>query len=596
MKKFYFLLLFCSVSLFSFSQVFITEIADPDNNAEARYIELYNAGATAVDFTEGSGWQIDKYLNGNPGINATLDLTGSIPAGGFYIVAYNNTDGTFASVYGFSPDQLDNVNNGVAGSNGDDDLALVNGSDVIVDFWGVYDFGTDTNTDNSGTCAEYEDGRAERLTSVTTGSATFNESEWNVWADSAVTGCTSHQNAPRTAPSDFDPGAWGTATCELSLVNASAVCDAVTAGTDTYTATVDFSGGGTSTYTVTADSGTVDLSAGDPSTDATGTITVTGVSEGTDVVISVVDGALCDLSSTVTAASCVPLLTLPITENFDYPDGSLVGNSAWASHGGTAGDFQVLNGQAVVQHGVPSEDVNLPFTSVTGDIYFAFDMVVPDLGVPIGDGGTDFEYFAHFKDSDFGFVAQVDIVAPSATGDYTVGISSDQNVADATWGTDLLYDTTYRITVRYNQDTNIAELWVDASSETDTSILGADEPDPGATIASFAFRQSDSSENEAILVDNLVISQTFDETVLSTSNFDATKFSLYPNPTNTGFVNITSTTADAMNVQVFDILGKQVKNETLVNNRLNVSNLKSGLYMVKITQNNATSTKKLVIN
>jgi hypothetical protein len=50
-----------------------------------------------------------------------------------------------------------------------------------------------------------------------------------------------------------------------------------------------------------------------------------------------------------------------------------------------------------------------------------------------------------------------------------------------------------------------------------------------------------------------------------------------------------------MNVKVFDILGKQVKNEILSNNTLNVSNLNTGVYIVKITQNNASITKKLVI-
>lgn len=82
---------------------------------------------------------------------------------------------------------------------------------------------------------------------------------------------------------------------------------------------------------------------------------------------------------------------------------------------------------------------------------------------------------------------------------------------------------------------------------------------------------------------------------LSTNNFERVKFSIHPNPTNTGSVNISSTNTEAMNVQVFDILGKQVKNETLYNTTLNVSNLKSGVYIVKITQNNASTTKKLVI-
>ena len=50
-----------------------------------------------------------------------------------------------------------------------------------------------------------------------------------------------------------------------------------------------------------------------------------------------------------------------------------------------------------------------------------------------------------------------------------------------------------------------------------------------------------------------------------------------------------------INVQLFDILGNQVKNETLTNNALNVSNLNTGIYILKITQNNASVIRKLVI-
>ncbi|SDG89142.1 T9SS type A sorting domain-containing protein [Winogradskyella thalassocola] len=82
---------------------------------------------------------------------------------------------------------------------------------------------------------------------------------------------------------------------------------------------------------------------------------------------------------------------------------------------------------------------------------------------------------------------------------------------------------------------------------------------------------------------------------LSVNNYNANAFSLYPNPTNTGSVSISSSNSDAISVQVFDILGKQVKNQTLTNNTLNVANLKSGIYIVKITQNNTSTTKKLVI-
>jgi hypothetical protein len=87
----------------------------------------------------------------------------------------------------------------------------------------------------------------------------------------------------------------------------------------------------------------------------------------------------------------------------------------------------------------------------------------------------------------------------------------------------------------------------------------------------------------------------FSVQLLSVDDFNATSFSVYPNPTSTGFVNILGTTDNAITVSVYDILGKQVINETLTNNRINVSALNTGIYIVKISQNDASVTKKLVI-
>ncbi|MFV0571949.1 MAG: T9SS type A sorting domain-containing protein, partial [Xanthomarina gelatinilytica] len=67
------------------------------------------------------------------------------------------------------------------------------------------------------------------------------------------------------------------------------------------------------------------------------------------------------------------------------------------------------------------------------------------------------------------------------------------------------------------------------------------------------------------------------------------------NPTSTGYVNITSKTNDVINVAVFDILGKQVLNNAVNNNRLNVSTLTTGVYIMKISQNGQVITKKLVV-
>jgi hypothetical protein len=73
------------------------------------------------------------------------------------------------------------------------------------------------------------------------------------------------------------------------------------------------------------------------------------------------------------------------------------------------------------------------------------------------------------------------------------------------------------------------------------------------------------------------------------------QFSIYPNPTSTGFVNITSKISGAKNISIFDVLGKQVVKTTLMGDRLDISKLNSGVYILKIEQGKTAITKKLVV-
>ncbi|WP_299249832.1 T9SS type A sorting domain-containing protein [uncultured Lacinutrix sp.] len=83
---------------------------------------------------------------------------------------------------------------------------------------------------------------------------------------------------------------------------------------------------------------------------------------------------------------------------------------------------------------------------------------------------------------------------------------------------------------------------------------------------------------------------------LSTQNFEEkATFSMYPNPTSNGFVNIKTSNNAATQVAVYDILGKQVINTTLNGERLNVSKLNAGVYAVRLSQGNTVTTKKLVV-
>ena len=69
--------------------------------------------------------------------------------------------------------------------------------------------------------------------------------------------------------------------------------------------------------------------------------------------------------------------------------------------------------------------------------------------------------------------------------------------------------------------------------------------------------------------------------------------SIYPNPAN-NVVNITSDLNGIKNVEIYDVLGKQVlKTSTELN--VNVSALNAGIYMIKISQDGKSATRKLII-
>ena len=83
---------------------------------------------------------------------------------------------------------------------------------------------------------------------------------------------------------------------------------------------------------------------------------------------------------------------------------------------------------------------------------------------------------------------------------------------------------------------------------------------------------------------------------LGVNENDISNFTLYPNPASRGVVNVETSTPGEKQVVVMDILGKTVINTTISGTELNIASLKGGVYMVQVTQNNATATRKLIVN
>tara|TARA_R110000868_G_scaffold148544_3_gene370502 strand:+ start:672 stop:1010 length:339 start_codon:yes stop_codon:yes gene_type:complete len=71
--------------------------------------------------------------------------------------------------------------------------------------------------------------------------------------------------------------------------------------------------------------------------------------------------------------------------------------------------------------------------------------------------------------------------------------------------------------------------------------------------------------------------------------------SLYPNPVSNGKVYISTKNDLDKEIIIFDVLGKKVLQTSLNSRELNVSNLSSGVYIIKINEKEASATRKLII-
>lgn len=172
--------------------VSFSELADPENNLGARFIELYNSSAEPLSL---KGWQILRYTNANTDVSSLIDLSGYTIDGKSTLVISPNSE-IFEQIYGFSPDIAVGTNS-PADSNGDDNLQLVDPFGTVIDVFGV------PGEDGSGTNHEFEDGRAIRRPEVTGGASEFQFSQWEIYNDTGEAGTL---NQPQLAPDDFTPG------------------------------------------------------------------------------------------------------------------------------------------------------------------------------------------------------------------------------------------------------------------------------------------------------------------------------------------------------------------------------------------------------
>lgn len=389
-------------------------------------------------------------------------------------------------------------------------------------------------------------------------------------------------------------------TCALTLSTQTEACVMSTLALDDYTVTIPYTGGATATYTIST-SGTV--SGDNPSSTANGNIVVT-FSEGTAYAINITGGT-CNLDITGNSPECKPINTLPYNEPFNYTVGNSLGLEQMWTNVNSGDNIDIASGSltygSLVGTGNSASfagtgiDCFSPFTATNaGTLYAGFMMNVTDLS-GMTDGNES--YFAILTDAAQSFRARL-FTKKSGT-QYQIGFDASSTTTN--------YDTTLRnegdvvyVIMGYDFTTNMLNAWINPNLSTfnasTPSTLNVDlTASPITELGGFMLRQASNTTTPGITFDELKIS-TVATDFLGTKSFDAINgLAMYPNPVSGNVLNITSANNAAMNVQIFDILGKQVINTQVTNNTVNVSQLNAGVYIVKITEEGKTATRKLVV-
>ncbi len=389
--------------------------------------------------------------------------------------------------------------------------------------------------------------------------------------------------------------------CTLSLGIGTAACDISTLGLDTYTATIPYTGGGSGSYVITPSSGTLSLTGDNPNSVAAGNIIITGVTEGTNLTVNIVNGP-CPYQSNITSPECKSVNTLPYQESFPYTvGGSLNTEQKWSlvntgdniliASGSMAYPGITATGNSITFVGTGGESRSLFTSTNTGYVYASMIVTASDLTNVTTDLANT--YFALFTDNT-GASTNARVWIRKNGTQYQYGLGS--GTAPTDWDTTLYNagDVQY-VVLSYDFTGNTLSLFINPTIGGSAAPTVAVTPATAfANLGGFMFRQDGATNTPTITADELRIDATPNFT-LGTQQNEIIGLKVYPNPVSNGTLFIETSANAEKTVAIFDVLGKQVLKTTTSNNAINVASLHTGVYIVNITEEGKTASRKLVI-
>jgi hypothetical protein len=606
MKKIYFLtsMLFLFIGFTSNAQVVISQVYGGGGNTGAQYtndfVELFNRGTVAVDV---SGWSIQyASATGTAWSVNTIPAATSIAPGKYFLIKLA------ASTIGVAlptPDldvTVSPIN--LSGTNGK--VALVNSATAFVGT--TLTAGTYIDLVGYGTGSAFEGTAAVAVLSNTTaairinGGCTDNNSNNT---DFTVGAPTPRNSAAASNICSTSPSVSITSPTNATIYNPLTTSVTVNVSVSNFTVA---NGTGTGHIHYTVDGGTAVMKYD------TTPIVLNGLAVGSHtIVVSLVDNGHAPLSPAVSA-----------TTQFTIAASTSVANIA-ALRAGTLNAYYTLTGAAVVSHARTPAGTVTVFTTrnqkfiqdATGGVLIDDSAGKITTTFALGDSMsnvsgqlTSFSGILQFVplqnqtvvSSNNALVPQ-NITLPTfnanvdnyesqlisfnnitVTGTVVAGV-----VTPLTAGAVFTTSTNYNV---FDGTTN----GVLRTGFAEANYIGATIPTVAFNITALGY-DNVTTAVPPVLTPQFIPrnSADFSVTLLQTQNNEIAGLQVYPNPVSNGVLHIESNLNTERTISLFDVLGKQVLNTTTSNNTINIANLNSGIYIVKITEGAKTATRKLVI-
>jgi len=310
-----------------------------------------------------------------------------------------------------------------------------------------------------------------------------------------------------------------------------------------------------------------------------------------------------------------------LTETFSYPDATVLQTQSGYTALNTGDDLLISTGSLSYTGLLASTGNKLVFgaagidasrdlstSQTTGTVYGSLLVNVTDLtlnSAPSATGGYQFGFIS--TGTNFGATLWIKRIDANT---YNIGINSRTTAANTVYASTVLnINQTYLIVLSYTLNPaasdDVVKLWVnpsglgDVTPPTENATMTNTGGTDLASVSKILIRQGSITDTPELQFDEIRVGTTWAEVtpqaVASTNSNNIQGLTMYPNPLSGNTLYLTSTANAEMNVKIYNVLGKEVLSAKVNNTTVDVSNLASGVYMVKITEEGKTATRKLVV-